>query len=493
MFRFPSRLAMALAAGAVATSAAFAQEATVTVDFSRSQGAFVHPEKYNNVGRARNNPNLRDADVAFFNANGLHGTIYRTWVDAERVNPVGTDAYDFTELYDYFDDLSRLSENLLVVMDTRVSVRDHNRTPEQIRPVIRTILLHLKQRYPKIRYIEAFNEPDHNLAKAIKPEQLYDYYKVYYEVVNEINRELKPAIPLEVGGPAFMQYNEIWIRAFLDRFKADPSPEKRLDFFSWHGYGRFPEGDGATSGPRAFHFYKTNPSEVSIERASLDAELRSRGLDTTIPAFITETGIYPGPSFDNPTDARPDYLIGAAGVMALHYWYIQSPHTFPFNWVPRHSSEERKDQLITRGGADRKTPLTNVFSPYGNAMAMMAKLKGERVAAQSSALVSGKGIYAIATKDRSGAAVMVWNYQHTGSQNYSVSIDMGRLPKTLRGKRLNQKIYRIDDKVSNYWANPDRANLQMTSQSVIRPGATHRVTSQLSPNALELIVLEPAR
>jgi hypothetical protein len=70
---------------------------------------------------------------------------------------------------------------------------------------------------------------------------------------------------------------------------------------------------------------------------------------------------------------------------------------------------------------------------------------------------------------------------------------MGRLPKTLRGKRLNQKIYRIDDKVSNYWANPDRANLQMTSQSVIRPGATHRVTSQLSPNALELIVLEPAR
>ena len=497
-------LATALGLSIVATSvvaqpvpaapiAAEPAAATVAVDFAKSRGVFVHPERYNNVGRARSWVPQRDADVAFLNANGLHGKVYRTWVDAERINPVGTDTFDYTELYDYFDDLSRLSDNLLMVMDTRVSVRDFGRTPAQIKPVIKTIMLHLKQRYPQIRYIEAFNEPDHNLAKAITPEQLYDYYKVYYEAVNEINRELKPAIPLEIGGPAFMQYNTTWTRAFLDRYKADPSPDKRLDFFSWHGYGRFPEGTGNSSGPRAFAFYKTDPSQVGKERGQLDAELRSRGLDTRIPAFVTETGIYPGPSFDNKDDPRPDYLIGAAGVPALHYWYLENPNIIPFNWVPRHFSEERKDQLVTRAGPDNKTPLTDTFTPYGNAMAMMAKLKDERVVAQSSALQGGKGVYAIATKDRTGAAVMVWNYQHTGTQAFRTTVDLDHLPPALRGKSVCQRMYRIDDKVSNYWGNAATANLQQVSATLVTPRQRHSVSIDLTPNALQLVTLEAGK
>jgi hypothetical protein len=181
----------------------------------------------------------------------------------------------------------------------------------------------------------------------VTPSGLYDYYKVYYEAVNEINREVQPKVPLEIGGPGYMQYNETWMRAFLDRYAADPSPDKKLDFLSWHAYGEFPEGTGDSSGPRAFHFYKGDPSEVAGQRKALEADLASRGLDTNVPAFITETGIYPGPSFDNQDDPRPDYLIGAAGVLALHYWYMEQPNTIPFNWVVRHFGEERKDQLIT--------------------------------------------------------------------------------------------------------------------------------------------------
>ena len=490
----PSMVATsAVAQQAPAATATAAGPATVAVDFAKSRGPFVHPERYNNVSRARSWAPQRDADVAFFNTSGLHGKVYRTWVDAEQINPVGTDTYDFTRLYDYFDDLSRLSDNLLMVMDTRVSIRDNHRTPQQIKPVIKKIMLHLKHLYPKIRYIEAFNEPDHNLAKTINPEQLYDYYKVYYEAVNEINRELNPAIPLEVGGPAFMQYNTTWTRAFLDGFKADPSPAKRLDFFSWHGYGRFPEGTGEAGGPRAYSFYKDDPTQVAKERGQFDAEMRSRGLNANIPAFITETGIYPGPSFDNKDDPRPDYLIGAAGVPALHYWYIENPKVYPFNWVVRHSSEERKDQLVSRAGSDRKTPLTNTFTPYGNSMAMMAKLKDERVVAQSSALQHGKGVYAIATKDRTGAAVMVWNYQHTGTQDYRTTIAMGNIPPALRNKSVCQRRYRIDDKVSNYWSNPAAANLQQVSATVIRPAARHSVSVDLTPNALELVTLEPGQ
>ena len=39
------------------------------------------------------------------------------------------------------------------------------------------------------------------------------------------------------------------------------------------------------------------------------------------------------------------------------YWYLENPKDIPFNWVLRHRTEERKDQLMTRAGADGKTPV----------------------------------------------------------------------------------------------------------------------------------------
>lgn len=464
--------------------------ATVWIDFRKSRGPFLHPERYNNLSRARTFPEQRDADVAFFNEQGLHGATYKVWVDAHLIFDPVKGSYNYEGITDYLSDASRLSDNLLVVMDTRVMIRDHKATPEQVKPVILTIMRELKRLYPQIKYIEAFNEPDHNLVKVVTPLRLYDYYMVYYEAVNQVNRELKPAVPLEIGGPGYMQYGDEWLNPFLDRYKADTSPDKRLDFISWHGYGRFPEGTGATTGPRAYHFYKGNPSEVATERARLDAALSERGLTTSIPAFITEAGIYPGPSFDHADDPHADALIGAAGVPSLHYWYMESPSIVPFNWVLRHFSEERKDQLVTRVGEGKAIP-TRTFTPYGNAMAMMAKLKDNRVAAVSSALVDGKGVYAIATSDEIGAAVMIWNYQHTGTQSYRVTIDLGKLPAKLAGKRLRQRLYRIDDKVSNYWANPAMANLQQVHETVARAGGKQKITVELTPNALGLVVLEP--
>ena len=172
----------------------------------------------------------------------------------------------------------------------------------------------------------------------------------------------------------------------------------------------------------------------------------------------------------------------------------------PFNWVLRHFGEERKDQLVTRAQDGRPMPVktsdgkpvpTRLFTPYGNAMLMMSKLKAERVAARSSTLVGGKGVYAIATKDGTGAAVMLWNYQHTGTQSYRVTLDLGQLPANLRGKLMRQRMFRIDDKVSNYWANPATANLQQVSETSVQPGQRHSTLVDLSPNALQLIVLEP--
>lgn len=492
----------ALAQSPAAPVAAEGKPAKVEVDFDQSRGEFPHPERYNNLSRWSNWQPQRDADVRFLNEQGLHGKVYKVWVDAERIHDPATGAYDYAGIDDYLADASLLSDELLMVMDTRISVRDMGRSPADIKPIIKRIMTDLKRRFPQIRYVEAFNEPDHNLAKSLTPAGLYDYYKVYYEAVNEINRELQPQVPLEIGGPGYMQFNQTWMHAFLDRYVADASPDKRLDFLSWHAYGEFPEGNGDKGGPRAFHFYKGNPGEVAGQRKALNAALEARGLDVRIPAFITETGIYPGPSFDNREDPRPDYLIGAAGVPALHYWYLEQPDTYPFNWVIRHATEERKDQLVTRArdgahiavkGSDNAADLpVTTFTPYGNAMAMMTKLKQERVAARSDALEAGIGVYSIATKDEHGAAVMVWNYQHVGQQRYAVTLDMGALPENLRGKPLCRRMYRIDDQLSNYWANPETANLQQVSADMVSPGQRHSVGFVLSPNALQLVVLEPS-
>ena len=476
------------------------RQATVSVDFSRSKGEFLHPERFNNVSRPTSFPQVRDADVAFFNDQGLHGSIYRVWVDTHLIHDPQTGEYDYAIVDDYLADLSRLSDNLLVALDTRVQVRDRGETPAQIKPVIKTILRDLKRRYPAVRYIEAFNEPDHNMVKAVKPEDLYDYFVPYYEAVNEVNRELQPDVPLEVGGPALTTLKEDWLNAFLDDYAADTNPGKRLDFISYHAYGLFTSGGPAEEGPRAYHFYKGDPSEVSGQRAQIEAALRSRGLDTTIPSFLTEIGIYPGPSFDDANDPRPDYLRNAVGVPSLIYWFLDQPHTIPFNWVLRHKTEERKDQLITRAkdgepmavkaGEDEKDVPTGIFTPYGNAMVMFSKLKDERVVADSDALKAGKGIYAIATKDNTGAAVLVWNYQLTDSQSFQVTLDMNQLPAALRGKPLIRKQYRIDDRISNYWANPTTASLQQVSETTIVPGDRHQMTFDLTPNALQLVTLE---
>lgn len=505
-----SRSWIMLAASAVAACLMFspsshssdaAQSATVTVNFNKSRGPFIQPQRYNNFSRWTSWTGQRDEDIRFLNEQGLHGKIYKVWVDAERIHDPETDTYSYDGLDDYLADASLVSDELLMVMDTRVSVRDMGRSPSDIKPIIKQIMTDLKKRFPQIRYVEAFNEPDHNLAKNITPSELYDYYIVYYQAVNEINRELQPNVPLEIGGPGYMQYNPIWMDAFLDRYVADQSADKRLDFLSWHAYGEFPPGTGDKNGPRAYHFYKGDPSEVANQRERLDRALRDRKLSTDVPVFITETGIYPGPSFDTKDDPTQDYLTGAAGVHALHYWYMEQENVYPFHWVVRHRTEERKDQLVTRsmggkhiavkGGDGVEGLPINIFTPYGNAMKMQSLLKTERVKSESSALINGKGVYSIATKDEYGVAIMIWNYQHIDQNTFDTTIQLKNLPKSLRGREVVQKTYRIDDQISNYWANPETANLQMISESVVTLDRHDSVGARLSPNALQLIVLEP--
>ncbi|MDQ3843123.1 MAG: hypothetical protein M3342_03795 [Bacteroidota bacterium] len=326
------------------------------------------------------------------------------------------------------------------------------------------------------------NEPDYR--KDITPETYYSYYKIFYEAVNAVNAELKPKIPLLVGGPSTAQLTPIWLRPFLDAYKNDPSPNKRLDFIAYHGYFTKPDS--------VYQFFKENPSLVRDQRKQLDTELSSRGIRTDIPAFVTETGIYPGGLSDDRNTMQNDVLRQAAGVASLFYWFLENNNRFPFNWVTRHYKEGRKDQLVTRDVNEKPLIKIGKFTPYGNEMLMMSKLKKTRIGAiVSDTTTKGKGLYALAAKDDSGVSVMLWNYQGVNSKSYTAKLNLVNLPQSFKGKNVKVSVYRIDSKTSNYIADLENCNLQKVEEKTITGTGSYSRTLSFEPNSLQLIILEP--
>src|SRR5690606_34123977 len=100
--------------------------------------------------------------------------------------------------------------------------------------VLKNGIRHYKQRYPGLRYIEALNEAEVPSFGGLNDDQIYQFYKVFYDVVNELNTELNPDVPLLLGGPASTRHGRAM--NFISRYAADTNPAKKLDFISFHDY-----------------------------------------------------------------------------------------------------------------------------------------------------------------------------------------------------------------------------------------------------------------
>jgi len=485
------------------------QPASVSVDFSVPQGKLLRTERINTWDNGDPVPDLRADDVAFLNEQGLHADLVRVGFGfdglcdvmdtgagchgeggGDPMCDVTTNTCDFSSLAGWLGDISDATDALVVHLTPRGFIQQ-KRPPADTQALLTLTIRELKRQFPKINYIEALNEPDWVFHGAqiyrrkdpvLQPNEVYAYYVPFYRAVNEVNAELPQGQRIKVGGPAFTGMTESWMTAFLDGYAADENPEKRLDFISYHGYGEFSDDF------KQYIPYKSDPSEVSTQRARLDEWLKERKLTAGLPALITETGIYPGPSFDEPDPSKNDYVRQAAGLASMHYWWAGQKEIYPFNWVVRHGSQGRKDQLITR---TPDGPLADTFSPYGNMLVMQSRMKDNKVEATSDSLTEGQGVYAVASKDKSGASVMVWNYQHINNGRFRTTIDMSGLPSELGDGPVRQTLYRIDQTTSNYWTAPDKANLQQVGESIVTPQDSHSETVDLEPNAIYLILLEP--
>jgi hypothetical protein len=315
--------------------------------------------------------------------------------------------------------------------------------------VLKTGLLHYKRRCPNIRYIEVLNESVFKHFGGVKPAEYYDFYRAAYEAVNEVNDELRPVIQLRVGGNAY--HHPSGVASLIKSYAADRSPRKRLDFLSFHEYraGRTPSAAGRW--------------ERDVSRL-----LRKAGLDANIPMFVTEIAY---------AHVKPDGILNlhqAAGMTALYYHARHSRNLRLFPWVLYHTPAQ---QSVVQFDTRRR------MTPFGAAVKMLTLHRKREVAATSSGLdKSGMGLGALATVDRAGVTVHLWNYQDRPA---TAEVAVGNMPEALRSAKLRIRRYLIDSEHSNCFASRDApGGLHMVEQTRQTGAAAMRFSARLEPMAL---------
>lgn len=330
--------------------------------------------------------------------------------------------------------------------------------------VVKTGLRDYKRRFPNIRYIEALNEYHIVSFGGLDDDPYYNFYKTVYELVNEINDELKPATPLEVGGPnvvgsplsADPKASTMGRRLFrfFQNYAKDPNPRKRLDFVSFHDYG-----------------LAANPAAIAQYESIIRGWLRENGLRQDLPFFETEIG-YAGPT---PKPALNQNQ--ATGISTFFYWTRRSKQHHLFPWCLFH--EPARQLSLTAFLPDLR------MTPFGAALKMWALQKRNEVSVEWKQ--QRRGLYAVATADPGGMAIQVWN---DSADPAAADVTLSGVPRPIAGAvRLRE--FRIDSKNSNCLLAPEaKGQLDVTRDEKL--AKTPRQWSvKLEPHSLALWVLEP--
>jgi hypothetical protein len=446
---------------------------TVRVSANQVLGEFDNPAWYQNQSGPNSPLGPRDLDLV----DALDVRVARVWLLPRGYYDAATHRYDFdfagsegSGTYRYLDQVAGYAQRLMVNLGEcppEILTLDD---PGECRRVLRDGLIAYKRRYPSIRYVELFNEPDKTWDvpeghwRGLTVDDYYAWYRIGYSVVDDINRELHPKTPLRIGGPAAASFDEDFLRGFLDRYADDSNPDKRLDFISYHQYQS-----------------AADPAAVGTEKQTVRGWLAERRLDPDTRVFVTEYGVFPGDAGGR--SSSEDLLVQAAAMQTLAYYYQTSGMDAAMHWVFRHPSNERKSMFT---GADGRV------HPYFNLVRMQRRMKTRRVAATSDGLSpAGLGVNALATADSSGVAVLTTNYQWTtGHAAHDVSMEVD-LPARLAHRQLRLDRYLIDSTTSNDAHDPASSDLQRVERRTVTVGATVHTTFRLEPNGLSLVVLTP--
>ncbi|MEV4532555.1 hypothetical protein AB0J82_01850 [Asanoa sp. NPDC049518] len=445
---------------------------TVTVDVSHDLGPLSNPADFQN----QSGPAYPLGPKDFERVAALDPKVVRAWFKPDHYYDPETREFDFdyptidgTTDYDYLDQVAAQG-TILGNFDQCNQKLMRLDDPAECRWVLKAGLLHYKKRYPSLRYIELFNEPDKTWKPtsieqpAVPLDDYYSWYQIGYDVVNEVNAELKPGVPLELGGPSSYTFNTSFLKGFLDRYRADTNPAKKLAFLSYHQYKQ-----------------RERPADVANERDQVRSWLRERKLDENRPVFVTEYGVFPGPNTGTTFEA--DLLTQAAGMATIGRYYAYSGMDMYLHWVYDHLDNERKSMLVDEVDGD--------VYPYYN-LVLMQRMLGPRLIPSESTILdeAGIGVSALATASDDRIAVLLTNYQWTnGTDAHDVTLALRNLPPALTGGEVSVERYLVDAVTSNRTHDPATQGLQKVEDYDAVLGRSPDLSLHLGVNAMSLVVI----
>lgn len=461
----------------------FRLQAKVSVDASRRLGPRREIERYINNSILMRSPPPELAKV--IEKEYGRARIVRCWMCLDDAWDIKTGATDFNypiknrvkgpdadfEMPDipfetYLTAFAAISDEVLLnVRRMERHVVEGRMTMAQWKEVCKAAIRRYKTVCPNLRYIEALNEFHLSAFGDLNTKEYYAFYRTFYQIVNELNAEMKPAVPLLVGGPATTgRPPDSHLREFVALYAEDADPGKRLDFLSYHYYGDEKWSEAA-----------------EFEKRMTDL-LDAHKIPSDIPMFWDEMGFTGSPWKVLPV-ARELNRLQASCVTAFQYFSRKNRKLHVLPWVTFHSpSQTALTQFVY--APDGSLRLT----PFGMTVKCWGMQKRDEVAAESTGLrTDGGGLGAMGSADESGAAVLLWNHQHLACE---VDLDVAGLPEGL-GKGWRVRRYLVDSRHSNCYVDLTKAvSLESVEESV---GSGQRVARRfvMEPYAVSLLVFGP--
>ena len=338
---------------------------------------------------------------------------------------------------------------------------------------LKTTLVYYKTKYPNVRYVQVGNEPDANDETMAT---YYPIYRAYYRAVNAANAEMNlgPADRILISNGPFTSNvtNMIaYAREFFAAYAAAPAPAKRLDFFSFHGYG---ETD--------------RPIQLGTARQRIHAAMAEYGIPA-IPLFVTEYGVFGGSTLPVRFTAADLVTMQPAGQLTKAFYFYEGGIDAVFNWAIHHASLPMKSQVAN--------VQTGVRYPYGHmlTLAKMVSDRGTRLAASSKAInANGLGTHVLASmRTRDGIAALVWNFNWRRTDLAPAAFDVlvKNVPQSaVGGGKVRATVYVLDSRTNNVYTNPAQTALVPTRVEELDWAPAMSLPMSLDPHAVSLILLE---
>ena len=353
-------------------------------------------------------------------------------------------------------------------------------TMEDWKTIFKNAVKQSKRACPNLRYIEVCNEYGCSGFIGCTAEQYYEFYRLAYQAVNEVNRELTLAGEdrVLVGGPNVVRNAMVALNRFFENFSRDASPDKRLDFVTWHEY----HNDYAATAHR---------------QEQVRHMLSLYGLPEELPLFITEHDPYHAKA----GNTEYNLINGAALVKSLYFTSLYSPGVKIMPWVQYHNAEIQTRFMWFNGPNEPDTKADQLrMLPSGCSMKLLSMHKDWEIAVDN-AVANDEVVLASVQND--GLVVQAVNY----GEPRDVRLRIEKLPEVfsaLGGGKVKVVKYLIDrdhsncvanpdhpggiEKVADGWLEPDGASITLTHPGLFKNGI---ILWELAPEKTGAVLSSP--